>query len=196
VLDTSPLQALYRGGVLGRLRAIFGRTMLPLSVADETRWWLAQDRRRAALAPSLDTFPELDVRVVDGATVRAVVERLHVSHVLRTKPRTAAPRSLVAVHGGKIYAWSDGSSPEKAGSLTYDVTDLEVVVLARELAAVAVVDDSKALKAAAELDVRTMTTLEVLEELVARGVIPDASPCLEKIEATGYHPARRGKSKK
>jgi hypothetical protein len=185
VLDTSPLQALHRGGVLGELPDLFERTMLPRAVADETRWSLR--KLGGGLVPDLDACAALDVCAVSNDVLRALMVSLFQSYQRRNQGRRPTSRRVPVVveYQGKLFAWSGKLQ------LTHAIPDLEVVSLAKQVGGIAIVDDRRALRAADDLGVRSLTTREVIAELEAHGSIPDGQRVLDRIELTDYHPTTR-----
>jgi hypothetical protein len=186
VLDTSPLQALHRGGVLGKLPELFDRTMLPLAVADETRWSLR--KLGGALVPDVDTCEALEVCGVGKDVLRALMVSLFQAYEQRNQGRrpTSKRVPLVVEYQGKLFAWSGKMQ------LTHAIPDLEVVSLAKQVGGTAIVDDRRAMRAADDLGVRSLTTREVIAELEAHGSIADGKGVIDRIELTDYHPTTRG----
>lgn len=185
VLDTSPLQALWRARVLDQLPYLFKDTFIPSSVADETRWSLALvDKERV---PSLKGHRWIQIEPVPSETLREAMASLFKSnHQRRRGAKVRSPQPEIAIVEGRVIAWT-----QPQDRLTFKVPDLEVVLLARLTGAVAILDDRKALRAALDLGVRTATTREVLGVMVQRGLIADAESAIEKMRATGYHPTVR-----
>jgi predicted nucleic acid-binding protein len=185
VLDTSPLQALHRGGVLGKLPELFERTMLPRAVADETRWSLR--KLGGELVPDLDACPAIDVCAVSNDVLRALMVSLFQAYGLRNQGRRPVSRRVPVVveYQGKLFAWSGKMQ------LTHAIPDLEVVSLAKQVGGTAIVDDRRALRAADDLGVRSLTTREVIAELEAHGCIDDGRDVIDRIERTDYHPTTR-----
>jgi predicted nucleic acid-binding protein len=192
VFDTSTLQAVWRGGVLGDLGRVFAEVLVPQSVADETRWSRATMKNGRKLVPDIDEL-DFTVCVVPYEDLRAAVLKLFgAARDEERGKRMAAHVPHVALRKGKFYVWGKHGSPgSQRNSRTFDVPDLEVVVLAQQTRAFAVVDDKKAQQAASLLNVVTLNTRQVLALLVKEGVIADDSVPLKKIEATGYLPTTR-----
>jgi predicted nucleic acid-binding protein len=185
VLDTSPLQALHRGGVLAKLPDLFDRTMLPRAVADETRWSLR--KLGAKLVPDLDACEALAVCAVSNDVLRALMVSLFQAYERRNQGKRTALRRVpeVVEYQGKLFAWSGKMQ------LTHAIPDLEVVSLAKQVGGTAIVDDRRAMRAADDLGVRSLTTREVIAELEAHGSIHDGRHVLDRIELTHYHPTSR-----
>ncbi len=184
VLDSSPIQALHRGAVLSHLGTLFERPMLCRSVADETTW--SHRKCGPKLVPDLKAHPELAVCAVSNDVLRATMVTLFRVYDHRNFGRRASKNPPEVVeYQGKFYAWVGKKI------LTHSIPDLEVVVLAKQLSGVVIADDGRLIRAAADLQVATMTTREVIASLVSAGAIADASAVLAKIEATGYVPTSR-----
>lgn len=184
VLDTSPLQAFHRGAVLSYLGKLFERPLLCRSVADETRW--SHRKLGSKLVPDLNAHPELAVCAVSNDVLRETMVTLFRIYETRNFPKQISKKQPEVVeYQGKFYAWLGKRS------LTHSIPDLEVVVLAKQLGGFVVADDARAIRAALDLQVPTMTTREVLSSMEYAGIIDDASAVLAKIEATGYLPTKR-----
>lgn len=170
VLDTSPLQALHRAGVLTALRELYpGGIYLPGSVDAQTRSALASFG--PALVPSLDELTWIRSRVVSEEALNA-----HMSPPAE-RPRRAREKRTAGLqcHGYSI-----------------DREEFEVVVLALDLGAVAITDDHSGLRAAFHLGVPTETTYEVLVALSGAHLVDAQVPdLLARIKATGYHPTEK-----
>jgi hypothetical protein len=182
VFDTSPLQAVWRSGLLDAVTQGFV-ALVPRAVADETRHFVrgasgaANPRTRAErlrLAPDLDAQPR--IRCVD-------VPRQDVDDAMRRF--FARPYARVVQYKGEVYAWSDKSS------VRISVPELEVIALAATRNAVAVIDDHKGLRAAAANSVTTATTRELFDELAAQDQQIDLVRAFDRIVATGYEPTKR-----
>ncbi len=100
--------------------------------------------------------------------------------------RAAHPEPQIEVVAGQIIA-STGSHSR----ITFKIPDLEVVLLAKQSSAIAILDDKKALRSAFDLGVRTATTREVANVMMTRGIITDAKSAVEKMRTAGYHPTVR-----
>lgn len=100
--------------------------------------------------------------------------------------RSTVPQPTIAIVKGKVRAWA---GTRHLRSLS--IPDLSVVVLAKKMGAVAVLDDKVALKAAEDLNVVSATSRELIAALVSQGTVESAEPILRRIVATGYHPHER-----
>lgn len=185
VFDTSPLQALHRGGILAKTADFCARSLVPRAVADETRW--SHRKLGSKLVPDLSAYPNVGICAISNDVLRETMISLFRAFERGDGGGKRASRRTpeIVEYQGKIYAWSSKLQ------LTHAIPDLEVVVLAKQLGGVAIVDDSRAIRAADDLGVGTVTTREIIAELEARGVIANSTHVLGKIEATGYIPARR-----
>ncbi len=170
VLDTSTLQALHRAGVLAQVRTLFSDGWsIPKSVESQTR--AAFPAFGPAKVPDLDALGGLGVHEVSDAE----------------REGCRAPR--------------DGQAPRpKSGRMSRDLTccgyaidreEFDVVVLAKKLQAVAILDDHAGLKCAGNLGVPAQTTRDVLDALARKGLVADVPGLIGRIEATGYIPTRR-----
>jgi hypothetical protein len=186
VFDTSPLQAVWRSGLLDVVAGEFVM-LVPRAVADETRHFVrgaggaANPRSRAErlrLAPDLDAQPR--IRGVD-------VARQEVDEAMRRF--LGRPPAVVVQYQGEVYAWADRATAR------IGVPELEVIALAATRNAIAVVDDHKALRAAAANSVVSATTRELLAELGTRDADLDLDAALERIIATKYEPTTRRSAK-
>ena len=184
VLDTSTLQSLWRGGVFDRLSGIFSRIALPRSVADETRW--SRFITGEVLVPDVDAHTFLHVQVVPEDSLRSLATQLFQARHRSKWKGDAPPTPQVALVEGKVRVWID-----KRMQLSYSIPELEVVALAKQIDAVALVDDRKALRAAKDFAVKTLTTRETIARLIKAKLVTDAQAVLRRIEATGYYPTRR-----
>ena len=184
-IDTSPLQALWRAGVLGKLPHLFKATLVPQSVADETRWSLGLIGPERV--PSLKEHRWIHIESVPADALRAAMIPLFKSVQRRRHgAKVGSHQPEVAIVEGRVMAWT-----RPGNRLTHKIPDLEVVLLAQRTGAIAILDDRKALRAAVDLGVRTATTREVVEQMVRRGLIADAESAIKKMQATNYHPTVR-----
>ena len=182
-IDTSPLQALWRAGVLNKLPSLFESTFIPQSVADETRW--SRKLVGAERVPSLKANRWIQVEAVPADAVREAMLPLFKAHQRRHRgAKAGAHHPDVAIIDGRVIAWVQASKHDR---LTYNMPDIEVVVLAQIQGAVAILDDRKALKAAIDLGLKTATTREVVAAMARQGLIADGDSHIAKMLATGYH---------
>jgi hypothetical protein len=186
VFDTSPLQAVWRSGLMDAVTQGFV-TLVPRAVADETRHFVrgasgtANPRTRAErlrLAPDLDAQPR--IRCVD-------VPRHDVDGAMRCF--FGRPYAVVVQYKGDVYAWADKPSA------SVGLPELEVVALAAARNAIAVIDDHKGLRVAEANSVLTATTRELFDELATRDQDIDLARAFERIVATGYEPTKRRSAK-
>jgi predicted nucleic acid-binding protein len=176
VLDTSTLQALWRGGALDTLRAYAEAALIPGAVADETRAWWSPER--AALAPDLDALPWLERVDVSPDDCRATAARL-------LGPADGA--RWVEEDGGARLVAIRGDRRLRA----FARVDLELLTVAVERRGCLIVDANKARAAARALGVPAWTTLDLIDALSAAGLVADRRATLEAIRATGYRPNLR-----
>lgn len=158
VLDSPPLQALHRCGALALLPGAYAAVVVPRSIADET----ARSRaiEGADRVPELAEHPGVAIRVVDDETLTAA------GAVLLGTVRSTTQYRL-DVH-------------------RVDRPELEVVLLARQLGAVAVVEDKAALRVAHKLAIPVVGTAQLLCDLERRGLLGDAVTAARTIRATKY----------
>lgn len=189
VFDTSTLQSLHRGGALAAMSKLYRKLLIPMAVADETRWSLQECGKE--LVPDIDApVSGFDICAVGPDAPRLIMEELFL-HLQRRQPHgksrrmTPCPRPLQ--YQGRMVI---GSGRHK---LTHTVPDLEVVVLARQTGSVIIADDKKVIVAAADLDVPLLTTLEVLDRLVEKKLLTQdqRASAVRMIEETGYKPTKR-----
>ncbi len=166
VLDTSPFQALHRADVLDEVRRLFhGGVFVPESVEVQT---FGARRLGRDIVPDMDDLPWIEVLPVSPDESGALESAPPPGRRgLRRKP--------------------------SCGGFVLDREEFDVIVLARRLGAVAVLDDHQGLRCATNLGVRSATTLEVMASLVQARLIGvnEARLGIEQIEATGYFPTRR-----
>ena len=168
VLDTSALQAIHRAGVLEHLNTLFDQVLLPGAVERQTRDALRDFG--PALVPDLDSLPWIAVQSVATAELEA-----HRDPPNGVKRRGLVSKTRPLCHGYAV-----------------DLEEFEVVVLARRVGGVGVLDDHGGHRCAANLGVTARTTIQVLEEIVARGLTPvPVADLVKKIQATGYDPTTR-----
>ena len=184
-IDNSPLQALWRAGILGKLPDLFKSILVPQSVADETRWSLALIGPERV--PNLKEHRWIHIESVQEAVLRASMVPLFKSFQRRRRGAKAdTRRPEVALKDGRVIAWTEPNHEQN--QLTHKIPDLEVVLLAQSASGIAILDDRKALRAAEDLGIRTATTREVVDAMAKRGLIADAETAIKKMKATNYHP--------
>jgi predicted nucleic acid-binding protein len=158
VVDSPPLQALHRCGALGILVRAHRAVTVPRSIAIETA------RSRAieggGRVPDLADHPALAVRDVADELL------------------TAAGALLV----GEVRATTE----YRLDGHRIDRPELDVILLARDLGAVALVEDKAAIRVSRKLDVPVVGTAEVLCDLEVRGLLDDAVLAAQAIRATKY----------
>lgn len=158
VFDSPPLQALHRCGVLGRLITAH-RVVTPKSVALETA--RSRDVEGGDRVPDLSEHPDLAVHTVAD--------------------------DLLSSTGAVLIGEARATTQHRLDAHKIDRPELEVVLLARELHAFAVVEDKAALRVASKLAVRVVGVAELLCDLEVRGVLVDAVDAAKAIRATRYH---------
>jgi predicted nucleic acid-binding protein len=184
VLDTSPLQAFWRAGILDALRQLFESVHVPKAVAEETRW--SRELVGLARVPDLAAHPWIRVDPVLPGAAQSAIALLFASHEKRARGRRARRlRPGIEVASGRIVASAGGLR------LSLNIPDLEAILLASEIGAIAIVDDRRAIRSATDLGVRTATTREVVEVMTSRGLVPDARGAVERMRQAGYHPTIR-----
>jgi hypothetical protein len=186
VFDTSPLQAVWRSGLIEAAADEFV-LLVPRAVADETRHFVrgaggaANPRTRAErlrLAPDLDAQPRIHCVEAPRQEVDEAMRRF-----------LGRPPAVVVQYQGQVYAWADRATGR------IGVPELEVIALAAARNAIAVVDDHKALRAAVANSVTSATTRELLAELGARDPDIDLDAALKRVIATKYEPTTRRSAK-
>ncbi|MEZ4398759.1 MAG: hypothetical protein R3B06_01980 [Kofleriaceae bacterium] len=159
VLDSPPLQALHRCGALTILSDAYAAVVVPHAIVEET------DRSRiiegAARVPDLADYPAIARQAVDDRSLAS-------AGAVFVAPMRSTTEYLVGEH--KI-----------------DRPELEVVLLARDLPAMAVVEDKAAIRVAEKLDVCVVGTAELLYDLELLGFLDDAVAAAQAIRATKYH---------
>lgn len=180
VMDTSPLQAFWRGGVLPLLPSIFSGILLPRPVWDETL--LSHATHGVRLVPNLMDHPSLSPVEVDREEMREMMMALFSASQKKYKRRFIASRTKCALVGGKVHAWMNPRH-----RIAMKEPDLSVLCVASKHSAQAVLDDRRAIKAAGDLRIPTVTTIEVLRMLEGAGSIAEADSVLEKILSSGYN---------
>jgi predicted nucleic acid-binding protein len=158
VADTSPLQALHRGGALPSLSVLYDAIWLPDAVRIEMVGSL--QRSGAAKVPQLAHLPWLRFGNVSDEDLHRV-GALHVGPGARARFGVGAPR------------------------LRIDRPELEVILLAERLRGVALVEDREGLRLAQMRGVPVVSTADVLTQLDLAGVLP-ARAAAQRILATGY----------
>jgi predicted nucleic acid-binding protein len=158
VADTSPLQALYRGGVLHLLPQVFSCVYVTPTVRSETK----KSRRLAGenKVPDLDLYSYF---ITKHVTAQDLVDA-----------------GATKASGGKNaqrYSWC---------GRFIDEPELETVVLAEKIGAWALVEDKHAVHCAKDRDITVIDTTFVLSDLGDRGLI-DARDAAKRILATGFH---------
>jgi predicted nucleic acid-binding protein len=170
VLDTSTLQALHRAGVLEEVRKLYPDGLsIPQSVERQTR--AAFPQFGAAKVPDIDALGWLSVRAVSSADADPY--------------RARQPGQPLR---GKSESISQGLT---CCGYAIDSEEFDVVVLAKKINAVAILDDHRALKCAQNLGVASQTTRDVLASLSSGGLVGDVDSLVRRIEATGYMPTLR-----
>ena len=159
VLDSPPLQALHRCGVLSVLAAAYGEIAVPSEVVAETR--RSREHVGDAKVPDLAQHPWLTI-------VEVTDDEL-----------TAAGAQLLKAHRA--------TSRFRMGERQVDRPELEVVLVARARAARAVLEDKKGVLCAADAGVAVVGTAELLCDLELRGHVTDAVALAAAVMATGYH---------
>lgn len=128
---------------------------------------------------------------MDADRLRAAMAPLFAADQRRRrggKATKVAPE--VAIVRGRVIAWA-GTKP-RTRYLAHNTPDLEVVLLAQAINGIAVLDDRKAIRAAADLGVKTATTREVIAEMIRRGLIAgELERYVEKLRSAEYHPTSR-----
>ena len=186
VLDTSPLQGLWRAGALGKLPLLFESVCISLAVADETRRSL--DIVGSKRVPNLREHPWIQTEPVAREVLLAAMIPLFQAHGQRVGGAKASTRQPeIGIVRGKVIAWTTTKTSTNSSQLGFDVPDLESVLLAQKKGAIAILDDRKALRAALDLGVRTATTREVLRAMMRRRIIADDASAIARMREADYH---------
>lgn len=157
--DSSPLQAVYRAGVLPIIRTAFERTLIPGAVFSETQGSLRLTA--PGRVPNLEDFPWIEaVSITDDdlASVGAV----------EVKSRRSS----------KTFKWLDR---------TIDRPEIEAVILAKRASARVVIEDGNGVKCAMDFGVSTVDVATLLIELEREHHIGDAHVRAASILNTGYY---------
>lgn len=159
ILDTSPLQALYRAGVLPVLRNVFDRILMPRAVYDETvaSLPLAVPGR----VPDLTDFPWIEV-----------------SEVPDTELAEAGAALVGKRRASELYRWFNRQ---------IDRPEVEAIILAKRHGSPVVIEDNNGVKCALDFGVAVVNVADLLVEMERRHQIPDARACAAAILATGYY---------
>jgi leucyl-tRNA synthetase len=160
VLDTSPLQGLFRGGVLGLLVEECRTVAIPTAVEQETRAY----RRRVA---DRTRVPDLDEHA-----------GIHVVPIADEDLAAAGAGPLGAYKGTHRYRWR-GRDLERP--------ELEAILVAQAKGATLVIEDEIAVRLAREVGLPVASTASLLSALEEAGRIPSAAERARIILASGYH---------
>lgn len=158
VLDSPPLQALHRCGALALLPGAYAAVVVPQSIADETTRSRAIEG--AERVPDLLDHPAIAVQAVGD--------------------------ELLTAAGAVLIGEARATTEYRLDVHKVDRPELEVVLLARQLGAVAVVEDKAAIRVAQKLTIPVVGTAQVLCDLEVRGLLNDAVVAAQAIRATRY----------
>lgn len=159
VLDTSPLQALFRVDVLSQLRGIFARTLVPRAVFDETQASLSLTA--AGRVPNLEDFGWIEVRALTDEDIAS-----------------AGAVPIKARRSSTTYRWLDRR---------IDRPELEAVLLAKLTAGRALIEDRNGVKCARDSSVPVVSVADLLIELERDHHLGNAAALASKILETGYY---------
>lgn len=158
VFDSPPLQALHRCGALALVAEAYAAVVVPESIAAET----ARSRAIEGMArvPDLTAHPAILTQVVGD--------------------------ELLTAAGALLIGDARATTAYRLDVHKVDRPELEVVLLARQLGAVAVVEDKAAIRVARKLMVPVVGTAHLLCDLEVRGLLDDAVVAAQAIRATKY----------